>query len=260
MRFSTWTGLLVLFVLGVALTACNSITGSGDIDALETKNAQLQSTIVGLGTPALTMAALQQAATQSYIQQLEVSNAKSTATAAELRALSLQATLTVLQGGGSAVVVQPTSLPAPDVASSDQGAQVPVGSPTPAPNSQQTYFSQTVTATGRDADDCAQGVTAVFEATEDTIFVVTRINFLPAGSTFSARWTANGTLFFDDTQCWIPNQDYVNICAYCSIVPDGPTFEAGSWTVDLLLDGQRLAQAQFQVMESSSTAEESMSE
>jgi hypothetical protein len=240
--------LLILAL--VALTACNTITNQDDLDQLETQNAQLQSTVVMLGTPAMTMAALQQAATQSFLQQAEVNNARSTATAAELRALELQSTLTVLQGGsGSVTASRPTPPPPAGGAGADQPPAVPTASPSPAPGSQETFFSQTVTATGRDELDCPTGITAMFETTEDTIYVITRINYLPAGSTLSARWLANGELFFDDTQCWVPEQDWTDVCAYCSIVPDGPTFPAGSWTVDLLLDGERLAQSQFQVVE-----------
>ncbi|MBN2306298.1 MAG: hypothetical protein JXQ72_17580 [Anaerolineae bacterium] len=256
MGFSYRVWLMILAVIPVMLlTACNTITNQDAIDDLETQNAQLQSTLTGFGTPALTMAALQLTATQSFLLDAEVNNARSTATAAELRALALQSTLTVLQGGGSAgvTVVQPTPLP-PQGNNADQPASVPTMTPSPDPATRETFFSQTVTSTGRDQDDCAAGITATFDPTQDTIYVVTRINYLPAGSTFSARWEVNGELFFDDIQCWVPTQDWENICAYCSIVPDGATFPAGSWTVDLLLDGERLAQAQFQVVEPGGTS------
>jgi hypothetical protein len=102
-------------------------------------------------------------------------------------------------------------------------------------------------ATGiRDEDGCASGPTTVFDAAETEIFVVTTINNLQAGATFSARWLANGSLFEDQT-CWVPTEDWPMVCAYCSIVPDAATFEGGSWSVELLLDGQLMSQAQFQV-------------
>jgi hypothetical protein len=144
------------------------------------------------------------------------------------------------------VQVPPQATPAP-AATTDPATTLSTNS--------QTSFSQTVTATDRDSMDCPVGVTAIFAPTEDTIYVFTRINYLPSGSRISARWTANSQLFFDDVNCWTPNQDYRDICAYCSLTPDaGATFESGDWSVDLLLNDQLMAQARFQVSgEASST-------
>lgn len=259
MRSRVWFGLLVMLVVTLALAACDSITNQGTINNLETRQAQLQGTISAMGTPALTIAALERSATQGFILQAEVNNVRSTSTAAELRALELQTTLTAIQGGGASVAAAPNSAPAPDAPNADQPPGVPTTAPTPDPGTVTTTFSQTVTAAERDpSTDCAAAPSAVFEATEDTIYVITRINYLPAGSVISARWLANGSLFFDDTQCWIPDEEWTDICAYCSIVPNGETFEAGTWTVDLLLDGKRLAQAQFQVTEPGAEATDNM--
>ena len=242
MRVFTRVVPLALIGLGLALSACGAITGDAEIAQLETRSAQLQGTIDVLGTPALTMAALEAAATQNAVLQAQLSQAQN-------EALAAKATLTVLQlTGGDAAAVQPTAL-AQAVPLGDQPSGLPTDIPTP-PGAQ-TSFTQTVTSTGRDDMDCATGVTSIFETAEDTIFVVTRVDFLPAGSTLGAQWMANGSLFFDDRQCWIPDQDYFDICAYCSIVPDGPTFEAGSWSVALLLDGQLMSQIPFQVVDSS---------
>lgn len=226
-------------LLALLLSACGSFTNTDEINNLETRNAQLQGTADALGTPALTIAALQAAATQNVLLQQQLSQS-------ENQYLAAQGTLTVLELGGSSAGIQNTPFPA--APAGDQPAGVPTAAPTPPVG--QTSFTETVTASGRnESDDCPIGITSVFDTAEDTIFVNTRVNYLSSGVTLGARWTVNGTLFYDDVACWVPNQDYYNICAYCSIVPDGPTFEIGAWTVELLLDGQVLAQAQFQVVD-----------
>jgi hypothetical protein len=236
-------GVLVL----AALTGCDTFTNSAQVGELETRNAQLQGTIGAIGTPASTIVALQMTADRALMLQAEMNNVQGTA-------LAVQSTLTALGLGG---LPQPTPM-APNIQSgqpsaADGGGGAPAGTtPSPQMSSSGTAFSNTTTATGvRDADGCAAGPINIFDTTEDQIFVVTTITNLKAGSTFAARWLANGSLYYDDTRCWIPNQDWDNVCAYCSIVPDTGSFEPGSWTVELLLDGQLLSQSQFQVVDNS---------
>jgi hypothetical protein len=250
MRFSY--RVLGLALIAMIISACDTISGA-KIDELETKNAQYQATIDAIGTPHLTVIALEQYATQNVVLQARLSQA-------ENESLAARATLTVLEmGGASGVQITPA---APDVAAVQPGPQIqPQETPiagggaaiTPTPGTRitasngVTQFSQTVTATGLDSSDCAVGVTSVFDPSEDMIYVNTRIDFLPSGSQLSAKWTVNGELYLDDTQCWIPNQDYSNICAYCTVTPNSGAFTAGDWTVELLLDGQSMAQTTFQV-------------
>lgn len=237
---------LALLILVPALAACDSITGQAEIADLETQNAQLQGTLNVVGTPMATVAALEAAATQNVLLQVQIGQAQGTALAAQLTLAGVQSS-----GGGG---LQPTSIPA-----APPGDQSPLQPTTlPTPSTSQTRFTQVVTATGLDGDDCATGITAAFDQMTPTIYVNTEIDFLPSGAVFGARWTANGTLFFDDSQCWIPDRDWYGICAYCSIVPDDPAagFTTGSWTVELLLDGQVLAQTQFEVTASTSATPE----
>ncbi len=256
MRFSY--RVLALALIAAVISACDTISGA-KVDELETKNAQYQATIDAIGTPLLTVIALEQYATQNVVLQARLSQA-------ENKSLAARATLTVLEMGGSAgVQITPA---APDVAAVGPGPQIqpqdtPIaggGAITPTPGTSTTagngltQFSQTVTATDLNSSDCAVGVTSVFDPAEDTIYVNTRIDFLPSGSQLSAKWTVNGELYIDDVECWIPNQDYFNICAYCSIVPNSGAFEAGDWTVELLLDGQLMSQTTFEVMDSSAPA------
>jgi hypothetical protein len=226
------------------LSACGSFSGGADVDDLETQNAQLQATIAQVGTPAATIVALQLTAEQSMSLQAELTNVQGTA-------LAMQSTLSVFQVGGA----QPNAAaPAPSQPN-NSGNTAATGSTPPAiptgaaaPSGVQTTFYQTTTARSRDANDCAQETTAIFTSDEGVIYVVARISNLMAGSTISARWMANGALF-EDSVCWTPNSDWDDVCAYCDISPTGETFETGSWRVELLLDGQLMSQAQFQVVD-----------
>ncbi len=251
MRLSYRAAGLALIIL--VLSACGSITGGDKIDELETKNAQLQATIDIVGTPVLTIMALEQYATQNVVLQARLSQA-------ENESLAARATLTVLELSNGMAVGQPTPLP-PNVAVDPSNPQTPFAAeavpvPTGTSTISTTQFSQTVTATDRDQQDCPLGITSEFASDTNTIFVNTRINYLPAGSTLSAEWTVNGDLFFDDVECWIPNQDYFDICAFCSIVPDNGLFESGQWSVKLMLDGQLMSEASFQVVDSTQQGQE----
>lgn len=241
--------VLWLTLIALVLSACGSITGNAKIDEMETKNAQLQATIDMIGTPILTIVALEQYATQNVVLQARLSQA-------ENESLAARATLTVLELSGGVAVVQPT-LPPPDIAVSPNN-QPPPDQITPTPvetapalitasGNGLTQFSQTITTTALDQRDCALDNTTVFDPTEEIIYVNTQINYLPAGSRLGAQWTANGQLYFDDVECWIPEQDYFDICAYCLITPENGGFESGAWTVALLLDGQLMSQTSFQV-------------
>ncbi len=236
---------LLLIVGALALSSCDTLGSSGDIAPLETRNAQLQGTIDMMGTPMQTVAALQQAATEAVVLEARVAQA-------EADALAARATLTVLQltTGGGAVAVRPTSA----AVELPEGAASAMEVVTPAPSDGQTRFSDTVVATARDQNDCAVDPGTSFDASTDELLVVTRIDYLPSGSLISARWSVNGNLYFDDVQCWVPNQNYTDICAYCTVQPEGPAFEPGSWSVEMLLDGQVMSQTQFEIVDSSQQA------
>ncbi len=228
---------LVILLLG----ACDAIGGNSDANDLETQSAQLQGTIAGLGTPASTIAVLQMTADRSLALQAELNAAQGTV-------IALQGTLTTMQLGSGFALGPTPGAPqvTPGQPTTNDGAAVPSGSG--------TTLTQTTTATGiRAADGCPDGASAIFDSFEDQIYVVTTANNLKAGSVVGARWTANGTIFYDDTACWNVPQDYDSICTYCSIVPDQGVFETGNWTVEISVNGQVLSQAQFQVVDSSAS-------
>lgn len=237
-----WSGVLVLLVTALLVSACD-LAGGTEVSDLETRNAQLQGTIDVMGTPGATIAALEMTAERSLMLQAEMNNVQGTA-------LAVQGTLTAQQlGGGGFVQSNPPAAPAIDAASGGgQTANVTPGGEVP--SSSGTTFYQTTTATGRDNQDCPVGETAIFDSNVGVIYVITRASNLKAGSTISARWTANGTMI-NEGICWTPDSDWADVCAYCDISAETGLFETGSWTVELLLDDQLLSQAQFQVVDQS---------
>ncbi|MBN1202078.1 MAG: hypothetical protein JXJ20_09500 [Anaerolineae bacterium] len=235
-----WAVGLVVVIVGVLVSACGAFESGADVGDLETHNAQLQGTIDAMGTPASTIVALQMTADRGVLAEAELTNLQVTALAA-------QGTLTAIQLGGAAPAVQTT--PPPSNGAGAESPDIEIGA-VPAADAQ-TAFSGTTTSTGvLQSNGCAADQTAVFDVTEDQIYVVTTITNLKAGMVFGASWTVNGELFFDDNRCWVPSQNWDTVCAYCSIIPDDNRFEAGSWTVELSLDGQVLSQVQFQVVDS----------
>jgi len=237
MRFSFRAKWLTLLtgVLALALGACDTFTDTTSVSDLETEVFQIKATLGQMGQAGTAIAELQLTADNSLLIESERNNAEATAFAA-------QATLTSLNRGG--VPVQPNvaggagTLPG----ATPEPGTTPVGDIG-------TTLTDTTTATGvRSQDGCALDQTAVFNTSEDQIYVVTTLTDLRAGTVFGVRWLANGTLFHEELECWIPTADWDQVCAYCSIVPNGPSFETGEWSVELLLDGQLYSQAQFQVV------------
>ena len=241
---------LPLLLVALLLVGCDNVTGGTQIEELETQNAQLQATIAELGTPVMTITALQGMATQNQSLQIEISNQQGTARAAE-------ATLSVLQGGGGVVLGPPTNTP---ISAPPGDGPPPLSTATPTQQPAQTAavtltpvnsgvtFTNTVMATDRDSEDCPVGITTSFDANAEAIYIITRISTLRTGWILGARWYVNERLFLDDVRCWVPDEDWTNICAWCSIVPDEAGFETGAWRVEMFLNGQEMAEASFDVI------------
>lgn len=233
-----WLSLLI-GVLVMSLSACDTFMETTSVSDLETEVFQVKATLEQMGQSGTAIAELQLTADNSLVLESERNNAEATAFAA-------QATLTSMNRGGAPAQ--------PDVAGG--AGTLPDGTPEPgitpvAGGDGGTTFTDTTTAMGvREQDGCAMDQTAVFDTTEDQIYVVTTLNNLRAGSVFGVRWFANGTLYSEETECWVPDRDWDQVCAWCRIVPDSPdnAFQTGDWSVELLLDGQLYSQAQFQVV------------
>jgi hypothetical protein len=270
-RRRVWVGLLMVLV--ALLSACDRLTGSSQVGDLETQVFQLEATIDGMGDPA-TIQALQQAATQNVnLQaQLDVVRAEGTATMQMLNGDAIAALPPAAPDVPGAAAAQ-TPTPAGESMASDAGdpsdqaaaaaaegsspngapptRSVPPATSATPPASVQTSFSNTVMSTGvQESDSCSLDRMTVFDTDEDQLFVVTTIRSLKAGSVLEARWTANGAQVYTEAECWKPDADWDEVCAYCEMVPaDGSieSFQVGTWAVELWLDGQLRSQARFEL-------------
>lgn len=232
--------LALMVVLGMALSACDTFTNSQQVGELETNVAQMQGTIEIMGTPAATAAALQMTADRAMVLQAELNSVQSTT-------IALQGTLTQLQLGGAPPRVTPQSGAGGGTSGQTDQVGTPSGAPEPASGSGTTFIGTTTSYAVREQDGCAAQASAIFEAGTPEIYVVTTINNLEAGSTLGVRWFSAGALYADEPQCWVPQNDWEQVCAWCALVPQGAEFPAGNWTVELTLDGELMAQTSFQV-------------
>ena len=231
---------LLVGVLALTISACDTFMDTTSVSDLETEVFQVKATLEQMGQAGTQIAELQLTADNSLVLESERNSAEATAFAA-------QATLTSMNRGG--VPSQPNV--AGGAGTLPDGTPEPGVTPLMDEGAGGTTFSDTTTAMGvRDQAGCAMDQTTVFDATEDQIYVVTTLNNLQAGSVFGVRWFANGTLNSEEPECWVPNQDWDQVCAWCRIVPNSPdnAFQIGEWSVELLLNGQLYSQAQFQVV------------
>ena len=200
-----------------------------------------------MGTPAATIQALQLTAERSISLQADLTVAQATIIAMQNGVQSVPQMQYTPAGTGNQVVGGATAATPDPALMGGTGSQTV--NPTPISNSMLTVTMATMKD---DSNDCAIDSTSIFEIYEDTIYAVITFPDLPANSTVGARWTANGTIYVEDPNYWITDRDWTNVCSYSSITPLEGTFPAGVWNVDMMLNGQVIGQAQFQVVDSSS--------
>ncbi|NDJ74934.1 MAG: hypothetical protein GYB65_01635 [Chloroflexi bacterium] len=247
-------------VLVTSLSACDQFSDGSEVNDLETEVFQLQSTVDNMSD----MDSLSAAATQVAIEITRLqAQANAGTPGAPAFAPQPVATSSVPQTANTpAAAASNPGTPIATIPSNPAGGSAPAsgGVPTVAVNqtpggaggsqatSTTTTFSNTTTAPGvRQEDGCAAGTSLVFGSDADEIFVVTTIRNLQAGSTIGARWMVNAQEYYYEENCWTPDQNWDEVCAWCSISANSGVFDTGSWSVELLLDGELRSRARFQV-------------
>jgi hypothetical protein len=237
-----WTPLVIL---GFLVSACGAITGTSEVSDLETQKAQLQGTIEAMGTPAATIASLQLTAEQSISIQANLTVAQATIIAMQSGVQPVQqAQYTPAPVGGNGTQPGGQATPDPAMMGGSQ-ATTPSNSITGS-----TTLPVTMATTIDSSNDCALDSTSTFEIYEDTIYADITFPELHAGSVVNGRWTANGVVY-EESLCWNVSSEWTNVCSNCYITPKAGTFEPGVWSVDIILDGQVVGSAEFQVIDSS---------
>lgn len=150
------------------------------------------------------------------------------------------------------IIVEGTAMPAP--AQPGSTSNVPVtGAATPTVG-QPTLFNL-ITAQGVGSNDCALSSVTVFPAETPQIYVVATAANVKAGSTLGANWYLGDTLL--TSQEFSPENDIDNNCIWFYAEPVDFPFTAGSYRVDLLINGSVAsgASASFTIQASANSPE-----
>lgn len=99
------------------------------------------------------------------------------------------------------------------------------------------HLENPLLATGVGSDDCAIGATAQFSISSLEIYIVAEAVNVPSGSVIEARWFRSAEPvgpIYD----FVPDFDIERACIWFFVDPTDFEFIAGSYSVDLLLNGQ----------------------
>ena len=160
---------------------------------------------------------------------------------AEEQRLQLQATLNARDSApaGNTGNTQPlvTPLPAPD-GSTENAAPTPEAVP-PTEIPGLPALQNPVIAPGVGNDDCAINTTANFTTATTEIYVVATAVSLPAGTNIAARFSVAGQEIRHD---FTPDFDIDGSCIWFFIDQTDLEFRAGTWSVQLELNGEPASQ------------------
>lgn len=95
----------------------------------------------------------------------------------------------------------------------------------------------------KSADGCAADSRDDFLETAEKIYITGRVSNLPAGAQISALWTREGQIAYRSNS-WVAPQAYQALCVWVYIEPREVNFLPGRWTVQLMLNGEPVGEAQ----------------
>jgi hypothetical protein len=165
---------------------------------------------------------------------------------------SLQGTIDAAYAG---ISPQQTLIPQPAAVQPGQTLQPNAGTtplfpdsnpPTPTPGISASFVQATTATTVNDVNGCAEDSVTRFETTEDQIYMVTVARNVQPGTTFYTRWLRQGGTSFE-TVSWTPDESFDEVCIWFFIEPADLSFEAGSWSVELVVDGLAAVTRNFQI-------------
>ena len=267
-------GVMTLFSLTL-LTGCGSIIGpTAAEETLQAQNYTLSTQITDLRATATV---------ETDRMMITVEHAATEVRAVSLQRDALRATM-IARGTdpGFLDVTEPDGLP--DGISADQllgnNGTAPVAAPpvtppggnttgidtsqgqqiiptiTPAPQSGARLTNPTL-ASGVGSDDCAIDNVNSFQDTAPAIYVVATAVDFPANTTITARWSFGGNVMgsYD-----IPFDFAIeNACVWAFIDQTDFDFSPGTWTVELLINGQpAVGSLTFTILGAGNTTEDAM--
>jgi hypothetical protein len=139
--------------------------------------------------------------------------------------------------GSVFVASTPAVTPLPQV-------EAAVSSPAP-PDPDQPTLTAVQLSSSVGADDCAVNPTTSFSTAAASIYVSARARNLTPAHVVTSRWFYNGAqqVSYD----WSPPRRVDDACIWFYITPAATAFSAGTWSVDLLIDGSLIASASFNI-------------
>lgn len=246
----------LLLLLSLLVSGCGAVLGPTDAEmTLQSQNDNLSTQIADLRSTATVdidrmMVTVEHASTEVRAVAVQRDFLRATLIARSEDPAAVDAAIAGLSNLPAGI--DPASLlpqqgqpiqPAPQV--TPLGAGAPIGTPTldpsllvdvtPTPASGARLVSPVLT-TGVDGNDCALNSTTAFTTTTPEIYIVATAQEFPAGTVMTARWSREGTVLgsYD-----IPfNFAIPNACVWAFIDQSDFAFDAGNWTVELLINGQ----------------------
>ena len=214
-------GMLQLVVL-LVFVACNPSQEQRETE--QARGTARVETAVYSGTQVGTVAALQATADGAPVMQTQLAQL-------ERENLALQLTAQAIETMGVPVGLRATQPP--------QG-------PTPtAP--QAALYMDLRTATDIDPNTgCAVDRRGRFSANEDIIYLAAIGQNVEAGSVHQTRWFMDGDLRHE-SEDWIPEENFPQICIYFWIEPLDTPFTSGLWNVQLLVNGEVVADVPYEI-------------
>ncbi len=231
---STLWGLLTVTIIGFVsfISACAAFEDPSEKATQNAQSTQLWTLVHGIETQASTVEALRQTADSAVVVQTQWANAT-------LQVGALRATNQALlrNPAPTANINLPPTVPG--------GGSAPVGSaPSPVPGSQ---YMQGTTSTEQDENGCAVGIQNTFTQEVQEVYFITRILDLTPGITFGLRIRNAGQVVMTDPNFWVSDDAYDDICVWYLIDRETIAFEAGTYTVELLVNNVARARTTFVV-------------
>jgi len=193
----------------------------------ETQQAQGTSrvqTAIYSGTQVGTVVALQATADGAPVMQTQLAQM-------ERENQELQLTIEAIETKGVPVTLRITQSP--------QGATPTL--------TQIAQYLDLRTATGIDTDTgCALDRFGRFSAEEDIIYLTAVGQDVAAGDVHRTRWYMDGELRHESDE-WIPEEPFPQVCIYFWIEPVDTPFTSGFWNVELIVNGQIVADVPFEI-------------
>lgn len=206
------------------LTACNPFAGNADQRATERAHSTAGvQTALFAGTQAGTVVALQSTADSASLMATQLAQL-------QREREFLEATIQAIQTFGAPAQPRLTAAPAR----------------TPSPLLSTNFLSLRTSSGIDESTGCAIDEKTRYASTVQRIYFNFVAQNLRAGTILKPRWYKDDQLRYDSDE-WIPDQDYAEICVYFWLEPAYTPFEAGTWRVELVVDGQVMGEIPFQI-------------